>query len=216
MSVDLSKTVEVKSDQLNSDDLLTGPITIRITKVTEGDKEQPVAIHYEGDNGKPYKPSKGMRRVIGQAWGWKADPYPGRSMTLYRDGAVKFGKDEVGGIRISHMSHLESDKTFAVTLTRGKKVMYTVTRLATEPKAAQQATKPAQTAATPPEASLEDREKAFRQRITDATTQIKLKSLWAASAQLRTDIHEADEQRGVALEKFWTDRHNELEPEVGG
>ena len=61
---DLSKTIDPKSDQLNSDDLIAGPITIRITKVSANlsSPEQPISIFFEGDNGKPYKPCKSMRR----------------------------------------------------------------------------------------------------------------------------------------------------------
>ena len=50
-------TVIPNSQQLNADDLIGGQSrTIKITNVTIAMGEQPVAIHYEGDNGKPYKP----------------------------------------------------------------------------------------------------------------------------------------------------------------
>lgn len=67
---DMSKTIEPNSDQLNADDLLTGPRTITITdvKVREG-SDQPVSVFYEGDNGKPYKPGKSMRRLMIAVWG---------------------------------------------------------------------------------------------------------------------------------------------------
>jgi hypothetical protein len=85
---------------------LTGPITITITGVTVkgGGQEQPVAIHFEGDDGKPYKPCKSMSRVLVSAWGPDSSKYVGRSLTLYCDPKVKWGGMEVGGIRISHMS----------------------------------------------------------------------------------------------------------------
>jgi len=210
--VDLSKTIEPKSDQLNSDSIVSGPITILTTKVTAGDAEQPIAIHYEGGEGKPYKPAKSMRRVLGQVWGWDGNAYAGRKLTLYRDPEVKFGGDKVGGIRISHMSHIDKRHTLMLTTTRGKKAAYSVDPIPTEAKSAPPAPKPAQAAPTGAEVSLDDREKAFRQRITDAGTGIKLKALWAASAQLRTDIHEADPQRAIALEKFWQDRFDAVEP----
>ena len=62
--MDLSQTIIPKSDQLNADDLIAGPRTIRITAVSTGNAEQPVVINYEGDNGRPYKPSKSMRRIL--------------------------------------------------------------------------------------------------------------------------------------------------------
>ena len=119
--MDLSKTVEPKSDQLNADDLITGPKTIRVTKITASSTpEQPVSVHYEGDNGKPYKPCKSMRRVMIALWGAKASEYIGKRLTLYRDDAVKWGGIEIGGIRISH-ADIAADQMIAVTESRGKR-----------------------------------------------------------------------------------------------
>ncbi|MBK8200630.1 MAG: hypothetical protein IPK75_20025 [Acidobacteria bacterium] len=88
----MSKFVIPKSDQLNADDLLSGPRTITITKVSgTGAADQPVAVHFEGDDGKPYKPCKSMRRVMIAGWGVDAAQYVGRSMTLYCDPKVVFG-----------------------------------------------------------------------------------------------------------------------------
>jgi hypothetical protein len=116
-----------KSDQLNADDLLGGrTLTIKITKVSIHSGEQPVALHYEGDNGKPYKPGKSMCRVLVFAWGADANLYVGRSLTLYRDDTVKFGGILVGGIRISHMSHINEARTMALTATRGLRKPFTV------------------------------------------------------------------------------------------
>jgi len=91
-----------------------------------GSPEQPIKINFEGDNNKPYKPCKSMRRVLVQAWGKNGLNYVGRSMTLYCDPKVMFGGIAVGGIRISHMSHIESDITMALTALRGSRKPYTV------------------------------------------------------------------------------------------
>ena len=127
---DLSKTIEAKSAQLNSDDLQAAPRTIKITKVSAGSAEQPIAVNYEGDDGKPFYPCKSMRRVLVAVWGADGASYIGRSMTLYRDPEVKFGGIAVGGIRISHMSHLDKPLMMALTATRGSKKPYTVKPLA--------------------------------------------------------------------------------------
>lgn len=143
---DLRKTIVPKSDQLNFDDLIGGrTLTIKVTKVTGTDGDQPISIHFEGDNGKPYKPCKSMRRVLIQVWGDKAEAFVGRSMTLYGDPTVKFGGAEVGGIRISHVSGIDKDMTMALTATRASRKPYTVKPLkdATAPPAAPQ---PASTA----------------------------------------------------------------------
>lgn len=125
--VDLSKTIIAKSDQLNADDLIGKSITIKITKVTgTSDAQQPIAIHYEGDEGKPYKPCKSMRRILVGIWGVDGAKYVGRSMTLYRDDKVRFGGIEVGGIRISHMSDIDAPKTMALTASKANKKAFTV------------------------------------------------------------------------------------------
>lgn len=119
--VDMSRFVEAKSDQLNADDLIGAPRTITVARVTGNDGDQPVSIHYEGDNGKPFKPCKTIRRILLAVWGRNAADYVGRSMTLYRDDSVTFGGLNVGGIRISHMSHIEKEMLVVVMKTKGKK-----------------------------------------------------------------------------------------------
>ncbi len=117
--IDISQTTAPRSDQLNADDLIGGPRTITVTRVSKmKEPDQPIAIYFEGDNGKPYKPGKSMRRVLLRIWGQDGTAYVGRRMTLYRDDAVQFGGAAVGGIRISHMSGISSAVTMALTVTR--------------------------------------------------------------------------------------------------
>src|SRR3546814_14915789 len=78
----------------------------------------PVVIHYEGEGGRPYKPCKSMRKVLVFAWGSDGGAWIGQSMTLYNRPDVKFGGEEVGGIRISHLSDI--DKDIAIALTRSE------------------------------------------------------------------------------------------------
>lgn len=136
--IDMTQYIAARSDQLNADDLLDGPRTIMITKVTASPDaaEQPVSIHYDGDAGKPFKPCKTVRRIMVGVWGKDASKYAGRSMTLYRDPAVAFGGMQVGGIRVSHMSHIDEEKTIALQVTRGRKAPITVLPLPTERQAA--------------------------------------------------------------------------------
>jgi len=88
----LENTIVPKSDQLNVDDFITGPKTIKITGVKVTGGEQSVSISYEGDSGKPWKPCKSMRRVLIQVWGGNGDNYIGKSIALYVDPTVKWGK----------------------------------------------------------------------------------------------------------------------------
>ena len=131
--IDISGTVAPKSDQINADDLIAGPRTITVTSVKLVAEDQPVAIHFAGDDGKPYKPCKSMRRVLVRAWGADASKYAGRSMTLYLDETVRFGGAAVGGIRISHLSDISGPLTMALTATRAVKKAFTVKPLAVAP-----------------------------------------------------------------------------------
>ena len=124
--MDLSQTIAPKSDQLNADDLIAGPRTFTIEKVTRGNAEQPVNIALVESPGRPWKPSKSMRRVLVAAWGSDGDAYAGGSVTLYRNPDIKFGGDVVGGIEISHMTGLPKPLKLALTVTRGKKRSHTV------------------------------------------------------------------------------------------
>jgi hypothetical protein len=142
--VDMSRFVEAKSDQLNSDDLIGAPRTITITSVSGCDGDQPIAIHYEGDGGKPFKPCKTIRRVMLAIWGRYASEYVGRSMTIYRDDSVTFGGLNVGGIRISHMSDLDKETVVVVMKSKGKKAGFKVLPLvATKQPAKDEQTDPA-------------------------------------------------------------------------
>lgn len=122
----LKDTIVPKSDQLNADDLLTGPIVVTVQKVSRGDtKEQPVSIAIDGGR-MPYKPCKSMRRVLIAAWGEDGRIWVGKSMRLFCDPDVMFGGVKVGGIRISHLSHIANTMTIALTTTRSKRAPYRV------------------------------------------------------------------------------------------
>lgn len=142
--VDITKMVAPKTDQLNADDFIgKAPFTVRITSVkATGNKEQPLAISFEGDNGKPWKPGLAMRRVLIQVWGddvcAEAEKhFPGRAVTLYRDPDVKFGSITVGGVRVSHASNIKSEIKCTMTVSKGKRVEFPVKPLRDAPAAPQ-------------------------------------------------------------------------------
>lgn len=133
---DMTASIEPRSDQLNAEDLLTGPRIVTITAVKRGTDEQPVNIvTAEFGPGRPYKPSKTMRRVLVAAWGPDASVYVGRRLMIYRDPEITFGKDKVGGIRISAMSHIPSKLSLALTVTRGRRAPFVVEPLPDAPRA---------------------------------------------------------------------------------
>jgi hypothetical protein len=128
--MDMSSVIIPKSDQWNADDFLAGPITFTIKDVTiKGGQEQPVSISLEGTD-KAYRPCKSMSRVLVHCWGKEAKNYAGRSLTLYCDPKVTWGSLAVGGIRISHLSHIVAPVTMALTATKGNKKPFTVQPLA--------------------------------------------------------------------------------------
>lgn len=104
----IAKTIVPNSSQLNAEDMLTGPITVTVEDVRQGDADQPVAISIKGRQ--PYKPCKTMRRLLIAVWGGVA----------------------VGGIRISHVSHIDNPHTLMLTVTRGKRQAFTVKPLDTK------------------------------------------------------------------------------------
>lgn len=102
------KAAEAKSDQLNFVDLGSyGERVLNVTAVTTNASEQPVSIFYQGDNGKPWKPSKGMIRVLIEAYGDDDQNLVGKSILVYGDPTAKWAGKEVGGIRIKALSHID-------------------------------------------------------------------------------------------------------------
>lgn len=129
--MDVSTTIIPKSDQINFEDVQSQNITAVIKAVRRGNSEQPVFIDLVGYDGRPYKPSKSMRRVLVEAWGSDGHSWAGRSLTLYGDPTVKYGGVTVGGIKISAMSHIEADFSLMLSISRGKRVEHRVKRLET-------------------------------------------------------------------------------------
>lgn len=124
--MDISSTTEPKSDQQNYDDYIAGPKTVTVTEVKKGSAEQPVELHLAEFPGRPYKPGKSMRRVLVTCWGAEASEYVGRKLTLYGDPTIKFGGQDVGGIRIAALSHITEAKSISLTVTRGKRAPFVV------------------------------------------------------------------------------------------
>jgi len=203
--MNLLPTIVAKSDQLNADDLVGGPITVTVTAVKGNDSpDQPVSIHYEGDEGKPFKPCKTCRRLLVHCWGPEAQDFVGRRMTLYRDPNVMFGGIKVGGIRISHVSHIDREMAVPLMVTRGKRAQYVV-------KPLPQASKPKLAHTTDQPLTLGQRADAYAARIASAPNRVKLDAIKAAAAKLYADLEEADPDLKAALEQAWEEKRAELE-----
>lgn len=126
---DVSATTIAKTDQINADDLLSGPIEVTVTGVIvrRGDR-QPVDIRTAETPGRVYRPCLTMRRVLVAAWGPDGATWIGRRIRLYRDDTVRFDQ-QPGGIRISHLSDHPESATYSLQETRGKRRTWTIHRL---------------------------------------------------------------------------------------
>jgi hypothetical protein len=130
--VNLTESIAPRSDQVNADDLVGGPVTYTIREVRQGAAEQPFDFMLV-ETDRAYRPSKTMRRLIVAAWGPDTKDYGGRRLTLYREPSIMFGGQKVGGIRISHMSHIPKRIEEKFQTTRGKRETFTVDPLADAP-----------------------------------------------------------------------------------
>ncbi len=135
MELDITETLAPKSDQQNYEDYLTGPKTVTISGVSRGSADQPVNVELVEFPGRPFKPSKGMRRVLAKAWGPKTGPWVGRRLTLFGDPTALWAGKATGGVRISHMSDIPEAFTMPLAISKGKRVPFTVQPLLDAPSA---------------------------------------------------------------------------------
>lgn len=128
----INRAMQAKSDQLNAEDLVAGPRTIRITGGTE--KEGRIRLNFDGDNGRPWVLSKTALRILAACWGDDPSKWIGLSCTVYNDESVVYGGKEVGGIRVSHVEGIAAPRTLMLTVTRGKKKEHKIQPLVVERK----------------------------------------------------------------------------------
>lgn len=149
-------TAEPRSDQWNADDFIGGPRTFAIAGVKVGAAEQKYDIELVEGQDRAWRPPLTMLRLLIAAWGDEAAIWVGRRVTLFRDESIRFGRDAVGGIRVSHMSDLPGGKAFSVKVTksRGQREDITVQPLAEDPSIALNAAKKRVAAAAPKDTDL--------------------------------------------------------------
>lgn len=130
---DVTMAMQAKSDQLNAVDIMgvEPVITIRDVHVRSGD--QPVSIFFHGDNNRPWKPSKGMVRILAAGWGTESQNWIGKSVQIYMEPSVRYAGQEVGGIRIRAMSDIDKRGIKAtLTISKQKREPYPVKFLSME------------------------------------------------------------------------------------
>lgn len=126
-------TIEKKTDQLNYEDFLGGVTRIvTVAGVKQGTKEQQYDVAIEGDQ-RVWRPAVTVLKLLVAAWGDDATQWPGRRAELYGDPNIMFGREKVGGIRVSRVSHIDKPIVVSLTETRGKRKVHTVDPLPDAP-----------------------------------------------------------------------------------
>lgn len=175
-----------KSDQINAEDLVgrTITVTVRDVQIRAG-QEQPISVAVE-ESDKVFRPCKTTARLMVQAWGPDASKYAGRKMTLYRDPSVKWGGVAIGGIRISHMSHLDAPLVIALAENKKNRKVHTVQPLQIEKQVAS------------PDALTID---AARDLVEGAPDLDALRAVWSrkAMAPFRAELQALLDERKAAL-----------------
>lgn len=113
--MDITEALAPASDQLDAVELVN-PRTFTIdTGSGLGSRDgKTVAEIRLVDFPRVWRPSKGMLDVLAACWGTDAKQWVGRRVTVYNDPEVMFGRDRVGGIRISHLSHIDGPRTITI------------------------------------------------------------------------------------------------------
>jgi len=124
MAIVEMKALEAKSDQMNAVDLVS-EMTFRIKSADYiPNDQQPVHIHFEGHEGRPYKPSKGMLRGLCSSWGNDTSNWDGKLMSIFCNPTVKWAGKEAGGIQISAISGIQKQFDFPLRLNRSQTIIH--------------------------------------------------------------------------------------------
>lgn len=133
---DIRAAIEPLSDRQNATDYMAGPKTFTITGVSDYRDEKgraKVNIHLAESPDRPFKPSATNLRLIAIGWGEDDAAWAGRRIELSLDPEVTFGREKVGGIRVTALSDMPQPFTAKLPVTRGKKAEYRVTALSAAP-----------------------------------------------------------------------------------
>lgn len=123
--------IKKNTDQLNYEDFLGGVTrVVTIAGVEKGRKEAQYDIAIEGDD-RYWRPPPTVLKLLKLAYGEHAADWVGKSARLYGDPEVKMANKKVGGIRVSHLSHIDKPLNANLSITRGQTGNFTVQPLET-------------------------------------------------------------------------------------
>lgn len=133
--MDISQMLEPNSDQLDAIELIGGARVFTVERVAKNNNaEQPLNVHL-AEFPRVWRPGKSMRRVLARCWGTDGAKWAGRRVELFCDPDVVFGKEKVGGTRISRLSHIDGPQRIPLLIARGKSATYVVEPLPDAPAA---------------------------------------------------------------------------------
>ena len=134
--MDISQLIAPDSDEMVAADLIGSPpqvFVIAEVNETVREKGKRVAnIRLEGFP-RPWRPGKGMSRVMADNWGRETQDWIGKRVELYGDPEVYFGKEKTGGVRISRLSHISAPRTTRINPRGGNGSSWTVQPLPDAP-----------------------------------------------------------------------------------
>lgn len=196
--IDLTKAIEADSDCIVAADLTGGTKIIAITNVVEigGKDKKKVDIHYEGMDGKPFRPCKSMLRVMCQLWETTdGQQFIGRGLELYREENCLYKGEKTPGVRICGMSHIAKPVTVLVQEKRGRGTQYEIRPLtpwslvqedAPSPDERLQRTLAGIAQATPEQ--LEQLEAKLNKRISEGQLEPAHATIWQAITTRATEL----------------------------
>lgn len=128
-----------RSDQWNAEDFTGGPRTFTIAAVKPGKAEQKYDIELVEGEGRVWRPPLTVLRLLIAAWTNEASTWEGKRVTLYLNPDISFGREKVGGIRVSHLSGIDKPLTVSLSVSRGKRAPITVQPLQDAPGPSEEA-----------------------------------------------------------------------------
>ena len=109
--MDITDALAPASDQLDAVELAE-PRTFTIdtgSRLGKRENRTVAEIRLVGFD-RVWRPSKGMLDLLAACWGTDGSKWVGHRVTVYNDRSVSFGKEKTGGVRISHLSHIDGPR----------------------------------------------------------------------------------------------------------
>lgn len=187
----IAHTLVAKSDQLNAADLIGGEKLLKITSV-DVKSASDVWVHYEGENGRPWKTSLTARRILARLWTEESDNWIGHTVAVHCDPTVVYAGEEVGGIRPHAATGIDSERVIKLKERRGPKpktFKIVPLRLDSSPQA-----KP-----TRIEFSMETYTRAIEKIISESETHDELQTRFDRMSDWRKQAAQTDRPRATEL-----------------